>query len=80
MQWINIKDEKPEIGVTCLFSNGKYIDIGLRTEKDILYCVSASLLKSMPTHWMPLPPLPQFYMEHFFQKIIPTTNSLEIGR
>lgn len=57
-KWISIQIKLPEIGMQCLFSDGRYVDIGLRTENDTLYCVSASLLKSLPTHWMPLPEIP----------------------
>lgn len=58
-KWINVKDMLPEIDKLVLFSNGRYIDIGMRTERDELYCVSASMLRSLPTYWMPLPELPE---------------------
>lgn len=59
MNWVSVNDKLPEIEKNCLFSDGRYIDIGRRTERDELWCVSASMLKSLPTHWMPLPKQPE---------------------
>lgn len=58
-EWISVKDRLPEAYKNCLFSNGRYIDIGQRTGSGQLWCVAAHMMKSLPTHWMPLPKLPE---------------------
>jgi len=57
--WVSIKERMPEIGKQVLFSNSQYIDVGYRSENDELYCMGAHMTKSMPTHWMFLPEVPQ---------------------
>lgn len=57
--WISVKDRLPAIMESVLFTDGRYRDIGHRNPDNELYCCAALLLKSLPTHWMPLPELPE---------------------
>ena len=73
MEWIDVKESLPEVGTPVLVYDptldeleGRCVDLAVRDEDerykegyDWIRCGTNSLhIRSLPTHWMPLPEAP----------------------
>ena len=60
MEWISVRDKLPETMIEILATDGKHVDVGLRSNIDNPFLPDIWLDFHFPvSHWMPLPELPK---------------------